>query len=156
LKKEHILGLLIAGGLAYFLLAKKPEEVKAEEVKPPEEIVKPPPEEIVKPSETKVEIAEQQKIDEATLQKIEQIVQEMKTEPSKVAEAPGWQVAYAMVLANIPDPEAELADTASRLGIPVDVLRKFREYAMLPGVITESGYGWVKVTRYGEVIYQYP
>jgi hypothetical protein len=29
LKKEHILGLLIAGGLAYFLFAKKPEETVA-------------------------------------------------------------------------------------------------------------------------------
>jgi len=61
---------------------------------------------------------------------------------------PGWYEAYTRVIAAVPDPEAELRDTAARLGLPVEVLRKARELAQQPGAIVISGPGYVKVYKY--------
>jgi soluble cytochrome b562 len=91
LKKEHILGLLIAGGLAYFLF-KKPEEVKAEEVKP-SEVVKSSevvaevkPSEVVKLPEDVLKTQLQQAIQTGNIQEAKQII-EVMAEESKVREA---------------------------------------------------------------------
>jgi outer membrane biosynthesis protein TonB len=93
MKKEHALGLLVLGGLAYFLLAKKPEEAKVEEVKPEE--VK--PEEVKIPAEIQVvqptpQVNVVQPTPEVTITPQQQV--EVKTREEVIKEAEKAQETY--------------------------------------------------------------